>query len=441
MFRRLSAPISVQWELTPACNLNCVHCYNYWREAPSGGKRLNVISNGPSPDLVADEIIKNGIFQVTLTGGEPLTVLKRNMTALSRLRDAGVDLNLNSNLALLNEARISLLKELGIKSALTSLMSFDEATHDFLSDTPGSFRATCAGITKAAQGGLRVAVNMVVTKKNIGQVTETGRFVKQLGAVGFCATKASKPGSCPDFGDYHLSPDELHRMFRDLLSVRDETGLGIDSLEHYPACSFPDSETRTAIGGRNCSAGKTGCTIGFNGQVRPCSHAQQTYGDIADGLPTAWLAMDEWRSGDFVPERCKSSCKEFPLRCGGGCRVEAGNCNGSIAGHDPYCVGGAPPAKLPSGHIKFDLESTFNPSKNLRFRREKGGQVAYLSVKNWLLMDDTIAGLLKSGSGFTAKKLAASYGVAVDRAYPTLRLLVSKKLVSEGGRESEEERR
>ena len=30
-YRELSAPISIQFEITGACNNNCVHCYNHWR--------------------------------------------------------------------------------------------------------------------------------------------------------------------------------------------------------------------------------------------------------------------------------------------------------------------------------------------------------------------------------------------------------------------------
>ena len=293
MFRRLSAPISVQWELTPACNLNCVHCYNYWRDG-SGNKNIRVVRDNPSPEIIANEIVKNNVFQVTLTGGEPLTVLKRSMGGLIQLRDASVDIGLNSNLTILNDEHLSMLKDLGVKSVLTSLMAFDARIHDALSGTPGSFDATCAGIRRAVDGGLMVAVNMVVTKKNLSLILETGQFVKELGVVGFCATKASKPSPCPDFTGYHLNTDDLHKMFMDLLTVRNVTGLNIDSLEHYPACAFPDSETRSVIGERNCSAGKTGCTIGFDGLVRPCSHAQKTYGSITDGLLLSWLALEEW---------------------------------------------------------------------------------------------------------------------------------------------------
>lgn len=434
MFRQISAPISVQWELTSACNLNCLHCYNYWRDS-SHPKGLHVLHDNPGSETIAKELVRNGVFQVTLTGGEPLTALKKNLQGLTQIQEAGIDININTNLALLTDERLHILKSLGIKSILTSLMAHDARIHDELSNTPGSFEATRNGINKAVSNGFKVAVNMVVTKKNLAMIRETGRFVKNLGAVGFCATKASKPSSCQDFTAYHLNQADLHHMFKELLSVKEETGLNVDSLEHYPACAFPDGITRTALGGRSCSAGKTGCTIGFNGLVRPCSHAQQTYGNIADGFHLAWQAMHEWRSGDLVPQYCKNDCGEFPNRCGGGCRVEAENCSHSLKGTDPFCTNSVPPARVPITKTVPDKNATFLPAKGLRFRNEDVGQIAYASVKNWLLIDNKVADLLKrahteNGVGFTLKDLALTFGVSEERAYPTLHLLVSKKLVS-----------
>jgi radical SAM protein with 4Fe4S-binding SPASM domain len=385
---------------------------------------------------VANEIINNQVFHVTLTGGEPLTALKLYEASILKLVKAGIDINLNSNLALLDDAQVALLKRSKVRSILTSLMSFDEATHDLLSNKRGSFQATCRGISKAVQNGIPVAVNMVVTKKNLDHVAGTGQLAKRLGAVGFCATKASKPASCENFNEYHLSADELKKMFTELLKVHKDTGIHVDSLEHYPACAFPDSETRTLFGGRSCSAGKSGCTIGFDGLIRPCSHAQQTYGNVANGLRTAWEAMGIWRSGELVPDICKVSCKEFPKRCGGGCRVEANNCVGSIVEKDPYCCWGSVPDKLRKQNNGINPSSLFIPSRNIRFREEAAGHLAYLNVKNWLLTDSALMVLLKSYNGFRATDLAAVYNVDVERTYATLRLLVSKKLVNAGGRES-----
>lgn len=74
MFRTLSAPVNIQLELTSRCNHNCVHCYNYWRqdldhERDSYGLDVDLLTT------VEREVLSNGIFHITLTGGEPLLVI------------------------------------------------------------------------------------------------------------------------------------------------------------------------------------------------------------------------------------------------------------------------------------------------------------------------------------------------------------------------------
>ncbi len=432
MFKRLMAPISVQWELTAACNLNCVHCYNYWRgknETPS----LPVITNQPNPEKVADELINNKVFHVTLTGGEPLLVMHKYRKTLLRLRDAGIDLHCNSNLALLNPKRLQLLQEIGVRSILTSIMGHEASVHNPIANAQGSFEKTVAGIRLAIERGFRVGVNMVVTKKNLPHVYATGAFAQQLGVTCFSATKALKPATADDFSDYQLSRQELNQMFQDLVDVRNATGVNIDSLEHYPACAFPNSQIRSAFGTRNCSAAKTCCTIGFDGAIRPCSHAPQEYGNIVDGLEPAWIAMDDWRKGEYVPVYCKNECKEYPLMCGGGCRIEAKNHSGSYTDRDPYCLGKESLHQMTRKKTGLSIDARFEPTQGLRFRAEIHGCVVFLSNIKWLLLDPVLAEFLHrhqaQDSNFAPSEVGELYNANIDQIRPTLTKLFSKGLI------------
>lgn len=440
MFIKLSAPISVQWELTPWCTHRCVHCYNYWRNDTNA----LLLPDEPrvfSPKQIAEELIAHKIFHITLTGGEPLAVIRRYAPAVTLLRDAGITLSINSNLALLDPERLNLLRQLKIRSVLTSLMAADESLNDELAGHRGAFRKTLKGIKSTIAAGLQVSINMVVTKKNAAQVRTVGALAKQIGAMAFCATKATKPPACVDFSPYAIDHLGLKQMFADLLWVRDTLGLSVDSLEHYPACAFPSEEARNAFGGRNCSAGKSGCTIGFDGNIRPCSHAHVTYGKIADGFSSAWDAMDEWRQAKLVPEGCKTECPEYPHRCGGGCRMEAFSHTGNLAAEDPFCARRSPIPHKSSAIDGIHLEANGRcvPSSHLVFRAETFGFIAYRSPKNWLAIDDILYHFLcesRDRGGFTAADLAHAYGVPEPRALPTLRLLVSKKMVNVGAKNS-----
>lgn len=189
MFIRLSAPVAVQWELTSWCNHFCIHCYNYWRH----GKKNVFEPDLEAYDKVSQALVANKVFAATLTGGEPLVALDAAFPYLTRLRDAGIVLSMNTNLTLLTPRKVEQLKELGIRSINTSLMSHDQTTNDYLANAPGAYKRIVAGIKLAIESGFYVNVNMVVSRYNLDHVFATGKYVKSLGAESFSATKVSTP--------------------------------------------------------------------------------------------------------------------------------------------------------------------------------------------------------------------------------------------------------
>ena len=64
----LRAPVMVNLELTSGCNLQCRHCYNFWREDPASMKDS---IDRQKIDRVIEKIVDAEIFHVVLTGGEP----------------------------------------------------------------------------------------------------------------------------------------------------------------------------------------------------------------------------------------------------------------------------------------------------------------------------------------------------------------------------------
>jgi radical SAM protein with 4Fe4S-binding SPASM domain len=430
MYTRLSAPLDVQWELTPWCTYNCVHCYNYWRR---GKRPKRVLTEGQLAihRQTATELLENKVFHVTLTGGEPLGVIEQVMPELRKLASAGIHLSINTNLALMTPEMGLLLQELGIRSILTSLMSANEELNDDIAQQEGAFRRTTAGIILAVSMGFQVSVNMVVSQKNFDTIYATGKLASSLGAKAFCATKVSKPSNCDDFTGFPLSREQLGSMFHELIRIKKEFGINVSSLEHYPACVFPDTETRTMFGNRNCSAAKTSCTIGFDGNIRPCSHAPMSYGNIAEqGLSTSWIGMDTWRDDSLVPTVCKLSCGEYPGRCGGGCRIESLNMQQGVGGSDPYSLGVKPTTKRAVSRVKLlDTAVTVQLHPKVRFRNESFGFIAYRSSTNWIAMDSTLYAILVPSKPVSVTDLATAYRSSEGDALETLSILTAKGIV------------
>lgn len=332
MYRTLRAPITCQIELTSACDNRCVHCYNHWRH---GDELTNIHMSEEMLLAAISEIVKNDVFQVTLTGGETLLRKKILFAGVEALSRNQICCAVNSNLTTLTRDDANRMRELGLGGILTSVCSDEASRHDEITRRPGSFVKTLRGIQFAMSAGLTIAASMVVTTLNVGDVVRTGLLLKGMGVKQFFATKASPPLNARSFGEYMISKEDLNRVMESLVELRDSHGMDVGILECYPLCGYKNQARFSFAAGRRCSAGITTCTISAGGDIRPCSHSDETYGNIVpDGLANAWRSMSAWRDGSRVPQECR--CCKLLSRCSGGCRVDAKYCSGRYDAMDPY---------------------------------------------------------------------------------------------------------
>jgi radical SAM protein with 4Fe4S-binding SPASM domain len=332
MYQKFRAPISCQIELTTGCNLNCFHCYNHWRHV-SEPKCHHM--NQDVLQKALDEMLKHEVFHVTLTGGEPLMNRKGLFHAIEFLRENNIPFGLNSNLTLLSVDDGQRLKHLGLKGVLASFASSRPEVYDLIMQRNGSFDNAVRGITRALESGLYVAASMVVTKTNFDQVYETGKFLFDLGVKTFYATKSSPPVNSVGFSEHMLTSSQMIEVLESMNKLRNDLDMEVSTLECYPLCSYLSQIKYPYISERKCSAGVTTCSVGVRGDVRACTHDGRVYGNICiDGLDGSWNKMDEWRSGELLPEVCKK-CSVFAF-CSGGCRVDAEYSCGARNGLDPY---------------------------------------------------------------------------------------------------------
>lgn len=434
IFRTLSAPIGIQWELTPFCNQECVHCYNYWRKDDN---TASATINKPTPELFSStvkEIIKNNIFHVTITGGEPLIVLENAKPYLEELKEKGIAIDLNSNLTLLNEDKVKILKDVGVSSILTSLMAANKSLNDNLAGKKGAFEEVTQGILLAKNEGFRVSVSMVITKRNKDQIYSTAKYAKDLGVSTFCVTKASPPINADSFSALSLNNEEYKQMLKETIRVRDELGLNIDTLVAPPLCILNTSELMSTFGHKSCSAGKTTCTIGSNGEIRPCSQSGRSYGLVEVGMKDAWLKMQPWRTTEFIPEDC-NQC-QLVDSCRGGCRIEAEVINGNLDTINPHATPQNNLQRRINKAMKAtNIEEKYIFSPLLRFRKEKFGGIMYLSQSRWFAVNNDLYNFAKSNTNkaFTLDKMANKLSAKIENTSNTAELLLEKGIIQGRG--------
>lgn len=415
-YKTLDAPLTTHLEVNSNCNQRCFHCYNFWRGSEHS---LDTQLSEVSALRIADQLTENRVFHVILTGGEPLinkTVLIFIMKEFSK---RGITFSLNSNLALLTEKSTEELREAGLRTVLTSLLSYDAATHNHLTNTGDSFNRVVRGIEIARASGLRVVVNMVITKANLTHIVKTGEFARELGAFAFSATRVMAPRLISQrFSQkFVLTQEEVQLIVRQLLILK-KSKLQLDSLIPYPSCFFDSEEAWVLLGHRTCSAGKTSIAIASDNSIRACPHHEVAYGSLAnEDLIPIWLRMTEWRDGSLLPQACLS-CRFVPI-CSGGCRVASAN--GNICGedailkeikHDHEFLKKQRPALPTINDIQLRVRSS------CRFRQDKAlGIINTGGIKNTFVTHETLE-LLEDLHGkkliFTPAILRSKYGVHME---------------------------
>lgn len=320
MAAKLRAPVDVQIELTQACNWRCCHCYNYWRLFGAAIKPNQHISRDGLRHIV-QELVINQVPSITITGGEPFARRSDVFVLLEMVQKAGIRASLNTNLSLVEEEDIEkLASKYSNVPILISLLSADAEEHERLAGAPsGTHTLVTKYAMLAVRRGLSVGLNMVLMRENLSAIEATAHLAKKLGMRTFCVTKALPNTHVPD-GTFLLSAEEVRWSLVELMRIEKLLNIPVDILGCYPRCLFVDTPAYQRFSHRTCVAGYTTVTIGADGEVRPCSHMEMSYGNIfREPLTGIWQKMDGWREGEFIPEQCRGC--PIVTACRGGCRV------------------------------------------------------------------------------------------------------------------------
>jgi MoaA/NifB/PqqE/SkfB family radical SAM enzyme len=159
-------PLNVSIETTLGCNIRCLHCYNYDRDAPP-----DACETGPDAPLTGDEIVKlmtdlreAGCLFLSLTGGEVLTH-PQLFRFLDHARELNMAVQLLSNGTLLRPGMASRLAAYpNLLGVSVSLYGATPEVHDGITQAPGSWRRTWAGVERLRALGVSVRLKLVIMR-------------------------------------------------------------------------------------------------------------------------------------------------------------------------------------------------------------------------------------------------------------------------------------
>ena len=345
------APILVVWNFTNICNLKCVHCYqDAHRALPDEltlEERLHVV----------DEMIKNHVATLAISGGEPL-MCKDFWDVAKYAHDNGMYLSVATNGTLITEEVAAKLAEI-VDYVEISVDSVDPKVHDAFRGGDGLWEKAVQGIKNCvATGKLDVGMASTVTRRNFGELRELIDLATELGCTSFYAFNYIPAGRGKSIELEDLTPEMreemLHILHEALLddtkcsTMSTCTQYGRYCIEHAPDEElvlnhygvFKGQQAKMLceyIGG--CGAGRLYCAFQPNGKVTPCVFINKVVGDLRENsLSEIWMnspMMQDLRDRDKLKEHC-GSCKNRTL-CGG-CRARAFGYFEDHLAPDPGCI-------------------------------------------------------------------------------------------------------
>lgn len=380
-----SAPTVINLEVTEACNVKCRHCYNPWRDTSAG--KFNV--DEKKFDFLLDEFIKNKVFHVIISGGEPLARYDLTCYAIDKLHKNNISTSLNSNLMLATEEKMSKLKSLGLDHVLTSWFSFFKQETDFITTYKGSFQKIIDGIKATVKSGVRVSANTIVTQHNKNTIYDSGKFLHSLGVSQFFAHRVIPPAydRSDKNKEHHTTIKESKFSLDELLRLKRDTGMKVGTLINYPLCMLGDLDKYKDFVGRGCPT-QSGhrFSINSNGQTHGCVMEDKEYGNVYEiGLKEAYAKTISWRNESYLYEGCKG-CHYIDV-CQSGCRMHGMAATGRMDQKDPLMPGKefiVKPYKLEKDtHIQGKIETgaKLYVPKSIRFRFEEVENFYLLNIR------------------------------------------------------------
>ncbi len=345
----------VVWNITQACNLKCIHCYNDSR----AGKAQDELTTDEAK-VVLDDLASFDVPSVLFSGGEPL--MRQDLFELiEHAGKLGLRTVISTNGTLLSTEVAKQIKQRGVSYVGISLDGVGEI-NDRFRGVAGAFDKAVEGIRNCRNEDVRIGLRLTLTQRNVQDLEKLFDFFDKEGIERACfyhLVPSGRGGIIADQGLTHAqSRDAIEtilartKQFKqagkktDILTVDNHVDgiyLHLKLRQENPKRAADVWKLLTWNGGGMYSSGVgIGC-IDFHGKVHPDQFWwHYELGDVRKKpFSEIWTDANEpllkgLRSRkSYIKGRCRL-CKFFDA-CGGSLRVRADLHFGDPWAPDPAC--------------------------------------------------------------------------------------------------------
>ena len=342
----------VAWEITRSCNLFCAHC----RSSSTSGTYENELSTEECYRLI-DHIVEIGKPVLILSGGEPL-LRRDLFQIASYAVDKGLRVAMGTNGTLITDDVAAKLSAVPISRVAVSIDFPEAELQDKFRGKPGAFQAAVSGIARLRQAGIEVQINSTITRLNMRYLNELLELALKSGAVAFHPFMLVPTGRGKGLETVAMSPEEYEQTLSWVYDRQKELGDRIffkpTDAPHYQRIvrqkakrnNFHGEITAAKTGNeamnsmtRGCLAGISFCFISHRGKVQGCGYLDVEAGNIRDrSFKQIWTESGLFRElRDLSNIKGKCGTCEYKNICGG-CRARAYESTGDYLEAEPYCI-------------------------------------------------------------------------------------------------------
>lgn len=330
------------WEMTTACNLNCVHCHT-----AGGEPRSNELTTAEAK-LLLDELAQVENFRMmAFTGGEPL-VRPDLFELLAYSRALGFSNTIATNATLIDDKVAQRLRDYSVVIAAVSLDGFTAETHDKIRGLPGSFEKAVQGMRALTRAGIILHVNITAMEYNVAQMERLMDLVDDLKTGILLIYQLVPVGRGRVIENAVLDKDANKWLINFMTRAQRGTNAIMEPVAGPQYWSSLLKQARISWGMplrlaeklfHGCSAGRGFIYIKPDGAVWPCPFIEVSCGNIRENsFKKIWTESDilnRLRNREWL---LKGQCGECEYRrlCGG-CRGRAWAATGDYLAEDPCC--------------------------------------------------------------------------------------------------------
>ena len=195
----------VVWNVTRACNLNCIHCYAHASEQ-GHEKELN----REQALTMIDDLAKFGVPVILFSGGEPL--MRQDLVELaSYAAEKGMRAVISTNGTLISKEKAKELKTVGLSYVGVSLDGMEEVNDRFRGKN-GAFRDAISGIRNCQDAGLKVGLRFTISRKNMDEISRIFDLLEDLHIPRVCFYHLVYAGRGSGLIDQDLDHTETRRV-------------------------------------------------------------------------------------------------------------------------------------------------------------------------------------------------------------------------------------